>query len=281
MKTTNLHAVLWLALIALFPVQQDRYNPSDDASVMSTSPVLKGTWQMTAQQPQDGNEMQPVNFTMVKIFGDRHFALVYYNEQDPADFTSAGGTYEFKGNKLVERLDYGTMDGAAGSTFTYQCEVNGSTYHQSGVMPGMGENGGDYIIEEDYQKIEAGIGEAKDQPDVVGVWKLDKAAYGEAREAAPPPGGEQALKFITPGHFYVVQYNSQSRKMNGFVFGSWEIKDGKYVETIKATSRGAELLGRSIPYTFAAGKKSFVQDGRVNTANFPNYKIEEHFTRVE
>jgi len=281
MKTTNLHAVLLLALIAFFPSRQDRYTPSDDIPMISKSPALKGTWQMTAQQPQDGTEMQPVNFTMVKIFGDRHFALVYYNEDDPSDFTSAGGTYEFNGSKLVERLDYGTLEDAAGSTFTYQCKVNDNTYHQSGVMPGMGENGSDFIIEEDYKKIEGGIGEKKGQVDVVGIWKLDKAAYGEAREAAPLSGGDQTLKFITPGHFYVVQYNPQSQKTDGFVFGTWEMKNGKYVETIKATSRGSEIIGMSIPYTFKAGKKSFMQDGMVNTGDYPNYKIEEHFTRME
>lgn len=279
MKTIQWTALV-LSLSVLFTCSpQNQETQEEETSSMSTS--LEGTWQMTAVQPQDTNAMMPPEMSMVKIFGDRHFAFVYYNEDNPNEYLSAGGTYELDGGTLTEQIRYASDTLPLGSTFTYQVDWEGNTYHQSGVMPGMGENGSDYIIEEDYRKIEAGIGETADQPAVVGIWRLDKAAYGDATEAVPLTDGWQTTKFITPGHFYTVQYNPDDGSFDGFVFGSWEMQDDQYVETIKATSRDSAIIGLTVSYTFDATEQSFMQDGMVNTEAFPNYKIEEHFTRVE
>ena len=93
----------------------------------------------------------------------------------------------------------------------------------------------------------------------VGLWKMLNRSM--ATKATPPADSMVVHKLITPTHFYVVTYNRITVKWTAWYSVPYEMKDGKYVETVIATTRSIELIDKMIPYEYEYTGDNFSQKG--------------------
>lgn len=271
-----------VAMVGFFACQPTQQTQEPDAKPMINSNALEGTWKITTVQPQDTNIMMPADFTQYKIYTKDRMFFVAYDETKNQFLLAGGGSYAITGDTLLETINFLSLDTTAvGAVFNFKLTVDSTNYHQSGILPPLTGTEDSIIIEESYQLAEPSIGFTNGQNPLIGLWKNEKAAYGDAETAEPLPGGFVSYKIFTPGHFYVTQYNPESGSFDGMVFGKYTITGNQFEETILATSRDSSIIGLSITYDIEADGSSLTQKGMVNNEAYPNFKIEEHFSRVE
>ena len=143
------------------------------------------------------------------------------------------------------------------------------------------ENIDDLPIEERYERLEPALSELTNAHPLVGVWKLEKAAYNQMESPQPLPEGEETLKVITPRFFYTVQSNPNNGEFQGIVFGTHRLDGDQYVENILTTSRDSLLAGWRLHFDYTISDDVFTQSTVVNQEPYQNFKIEEHYRRVE
>lgn len=270
-----------ISLMLLIPLYS-----CESTSNEKTKPVdkematIEGTWRMSSHQTQSGNEMVMPSFTQIKIYTGNRFFLINYNEEDNQFLMALGGKYTREATTFKEYIEYYSEDSTlAGSIFDFDYTSDAVSYHQSGILKQEGV--ADIIIAESYERLELGIAEYKAKNKLLGVWKMEKAAYNKMEEAVPLPDGQETYKVITPGHFYVVQSKLENGYFDGVVFGTYKLENNKYIETIHTTSRDSTIIGLSVTYDYEANESTFIQKGELNAVGLEGYKVEEYYIREE
>lgn len=258
-------------------------NTKEEPEVEAATNPLKGAWKMTAWKPADSDKQETPTGTQYKFYTDNHFYFVGYDDKADTIMQAGGGTYTVDGGTFTEKIAYATWDSPnIGATYTFNFTMgdNGETFKQRGVMKSNVEGEPDFDLAEDYVKVgptlEAEV--AKKAP--VGLWKATKTLYGDQEEAMPPAEGTVIHKLITPTHFYVVTYDQSTGKLDGMTFGTYEMKDGKYIETVMSTTRSIELIDKMLPFEYEYTGDKFSQKGILEFTDGP-FEMEEYYTRVE
>jgi hypothetical protein len=138
-----------------------------------------------------------------------------------------------------------------------------------GVIKSDDENIEDWPIEERYERLEPALSAVTNTHPLVGVWKLEKAAYNQMNLAQPLPDGEETLKVITPRYFYTVQSNPSNGEFEGVVFGTHRMDGEQYVENILSTSRDSLLAGWRLTFDYSVSENTFSQTTVVNQESLP------------
>jgi hypothetical protein len=88
-------------------------------------------------------------------------------------------------------------------------------------------------------------------------------------------------KVFTPKFWYSTFYDAATGALDGVGFGTYQLTGNKYEETINAFSWDQSAVGKTYTFTVDIRPKKLLQQGKINTDNYKDYKIEEHFKRVE
>ncbi len=280
-KPTLLLAIL--LSVSFFTCKQNA--PADTTEEQEEAFVnpLKGAWKMTLWKPADATEQVEPAVVQYKFYTDDHFYFVGYDDVADTVVQAGGGAYTINDSTFTETIAYATWDSpnvGVSYTFDYMTGDNGETFKQRGVMESNIEGEPDFDLAEDYVRVGPTIEAEVAEKAPVGLWKMTRSLYGDQEEAVPPADSLMVHKLITPTHFYVVVYNKNNGKMDGMVFGTYEMKDGKYVETVKATTRSIELIDKMIPYEYEYTGDNFSQKGILEFTDGP-FELEEYFVRVE
>jgi len=264
-KNTNLGVLILLL----------SFSVSISAQTDSTSP-LEGTWKLTKAKWGDDATHKVPEQTVYKIYTERHFFFLYYNEQELLG--TGGGKYIVEGNTFTETLEYFSWDSTAiGTSQTYDWTVADNTLHQSGVIKGA-QQYPYYVIYEYYERVKDCIHSSKANP-LTGVWLFkdgegDTADYRKANNI-------KSYKVITPKHFYIAFIDKDTGAFDGAGFGEYTYKDGKYSETIHAFSFDPSAVGKTFHFEVEAQASQFIQIGKLDTDNYQDFTVKERYMRVE
>lgn len=92
------------------------------------------------------------NTTFIKIINKSHFSFFNQDKTSTENFYSGAGTYQLKGNKYTETLDFTTFEAIRNYQFLFQIEIKGDTLIQSGIEK-VAAAGIDRAIVEKYIKL--------------------------------------------------------------------------------------------------------------------------------
>jgi hypothetical protein len=243
---------------------------------------LPGAWKMTAWLPEDSTDMVAPEFVQYKFYTDGHFFFLAYDDNADTLIGAGGGTYTALKDTFTENLMFVTWDTNAvklSYTFTYQ--VKDGKFEQRGTMASTTPDEPDFKLAEDYEYVGLSIDTSRTPGSPSGLWRSNLAAYGDATEATTLPDGDVIYKLITPTHFYVCSFQPTEGRFRGMVFGTWEIRDGKYVERQIVGTWDLVIPGMEVALDYSVSDSQFEQKGAVPTSDGGSSKIEEYYTRVE
>ncbi|MCB9272925.1 MAG: hypothetical protein H6564_02730 [Lewinellaceae bacterium] len=269
-----------LALLGFSIMFSCKQAPPQEKEEAFTNP-LPGVWKMTAWLPTDSSAMVSPDFVQYKFYTGQHFIFLAYDEAADTLIMAGGGTYTAVKDTLTEDLSFTTWDSTnVGVTYTFNYQVKDGKFEQRGTMASTTPGEPDFQLAEDYEYAGLSIDTAAAAGSPSGLWRSTLAAYGDAEEPTELENGDVLYKLITPTHFYVVTFQPEEGRFRGMVFGTWEIRDGKYTEKIIVGTWEPGLAGLEIPYDYTVTDSKFEQKAVV-TINGETGKIEEYYTRVE
>ena len=282
-KPTLLLAVLALLSFVACKQNTSTDNTKEEAEEEAAANPLAGAWKMTAWKPADSEEQVAPDVVQYKFYTDSHFFFVGYDDKADTVAQAGGGTYTVDDGTFTEKIAFASWDSpnvGTSYTFDFTAGEDGNTFKQRGVMKSNVEGEPDFQLAEDYVKVGPALEPAVAEKAPVGLWKITKSLYGDQEEATAPADSMVIHKLVTPTHFYVVTYNKNTGKLDGMTFGTYEMKDGKYVETVMATTRSIELIDKMLPFEYEYTGDSFTQKGVMEFTDGP-FELQEYYTRVE
>lgn len=271
MKTKTYFIVLMAGLfLASCQTESSTASADTNEETVTQNASLTGVWKLVSYQNQEGEMVAP-EFNMYKIIGDKAFALIRHKE-DGEFLLALGGPVSFEGQSFTEKIDFLSSDSTGvGMKFTYKYTLDGNQMHQSGILNGMADDGGDFVIEEDYERVE----DYKGDTPISGFWQMEKAAYDDETEPTSPE--MLAYKIITPSHFYAVQFDYDNKKFGGVVFGTYQMGDGTFSESVISSSWEDIDDGGSYTFDYEVSGNTFIQKGVFDYGEDNHYVIEEHY----
>lgn len=241
-----------------------------------TTTPLEGTWYLTKAKWDDDAEHKTPEQNVYKIYTDRHFFFLYYNDTELLG--AGGGTYKVDNNTFTEKLTYFSWDSTAiGTSQTYDWTLTGNTFHQSGLIKGA-ESYEDYVIDEYYERVEEDF-TANPATDLVGVW-LYKDGKGDTADYRTR-NNIKTYKVITSKYFYFVFIDQDIATFDGAGFGTYTYNNGKYSETILAFSFDPSAVGKTFDFEMEITDNQFIQKGKMDTDEYENFSVRERYVRVE
>jgi hypothetical protein len=106
---------------------------SDDSDENS----LTGTWVLTKGKWSEGEEPQeiPANVIQYKIYTSDTFIVVWIDKENGVVERTHGGSYEFDGKKLTEKIEFGSESAKdmVGVTHVFNLELSEDTFKQTGT----------------------------------------------------------------------------------------------------------------------------------------------------
>jgi hypothetical protein len=109
-----------------------------------------GTWKLVSAKYSGQAVNFPEGSTMLKHITPSQFMWATY-DKDGKVFRAAGGSYTLKGEEYVEAPEYGIgqdFELIKGKTHTFQCRIDGNTWHHDGKL----SDG--QTIEEVWERVE-------------------------------------------------------------------------------------------------------------------------------
>lgn len=272
--------IFLLAFLGMALLPACKQNPPEQQEEAFTNP-LPGAWKMTAWLPADSSGMQAPDFVQYKFYTGQHFFFVTYNDEADTLHQAGCGAYTAVKDTLTENLMFTTWDSTnVNVSYTFNYQVKDGKFEQRGVMVSTTPGEPDFQLAEDYEYVGLSIDTAAAAGSPSGLWRSNLAAYDDAEEPTTLENGDVIYKLITPTHFFVATFQPDEGRFRGGVFGTWEIKDGKYTETIIVSTWNKEMAGMVIPFDYAVTDSKFEQKAVV-TVGGQTGKIEEYFERLE
>ena len=273
-----------LTTLLILPACQSGEDANDneqEQEVTFDPAIIQGTWEMTENMPADTNITLPVDYHQYKIYTKDHVFFLAFHPDSNSVGMMGGGTYTINQDSFTENLTFMSMHEEGNPTsYSFTHKIDATTFAQSGRMESNVEGEEDFMLEERYRRVESSIGDGVEGHPYIGLWKLEKTLYGDG-ELETQADSIHSLKVITPGHFYIMSSNKNHPEKVNVVFGSQKMEDGKYVETVIANSWSDEMNGQTIAFSAEGAPSTFIMKGVMSYEGNDNYKIEEHYSRVE
>lgn len=197
--------------------------------VQSQQHFLTGAWRLTEQQGDASAEGQ-----MVIIYSDDYFMFGQYRE-DGSFIKAGGGSYSLQGQQYEEVLDFHTEDSTLvrqPRTYTYRLDDDKLVVEQNNSS-------------KTFSRIDEG-----DSP-LSGAWRFatridEEGNPGERRGEGP----RQTIKILSGERFQWAAFNYETKQFSGTGGGTYELKDGRYIETIEFFSRDDSRVGMSLEFDY-------------------------------
>ncbi|RIW18560.1 hypothetical protein D0X99_02420 [Algoriphagus lacus] len=215
---------------------------------------LNGAWKLISQNGKSVTDQE-----FIKIYQDDYFAFGVKNASDNAFIGAGGGPYSIQEGKLLETLDFFTLNPLqVGTTTPFRIEWNGNKITLSGDTA----NG---MLVETWERIS----DAKD--DLTGNWVITGRKRDEEISRSTP-GARRTIKILSGGRFQWVAFNSETKEFSGTGGGTYTAVNGKYTENITFFSRDNSRVGASLSFDFKVIDGEWHHSG-LSSTGAPIYEI--------
>lgn len=215
---------------------------------------LDGAWKLISQNGKAVAEQE-----FIKIYQDDYFAFGVKNLADNAFIGAGGGPYTVAEGKLLETLDFFTLNPLqVGTTTPFRIEWNGNKITLSGDTA----NG---MLVETWERI------SESTDDLTGNWVITGRKRDE-KITRSTPGARRTIKILSGGRFQWVAFNSETREFSGTGGGTYTAQNGKYTENITFFSRDNARVGASLGFDFKVIDGEWHHSGMSSTGA-PIYEI--------
>lgn len=206
---------------------------------MRTLVMLLISLSTLAQQPSEANRWrgawhcQRGAETEVRIYSDGIFAVSIF--QSNKFIRTFGGSYQLKGDALVEKIEFDTQQPeriGTSITTTYYWRQ-----HEFKLI--------DKQAEPSFKRLDAGS-----PGKLAGAW-LITGRFNEGTMSKITPGARRTMKILSGTRFQWIAYNIETKEFFGTGGGTYTSDNGQYIETIDFFSRDQTRVGMSLIFNFA------------------------------
>jgi len=99
---------------------------------------LEGTWELVSFKYGDDNEFHdaPKDQKRIKIVNATHFIWIGYGADNKTATSLAGGSYTFRGDDYVEKIEFGSADVEPlfGKDQKFKARIEGDQWFHSGTL---------------------------------------------------------------------------------------------------------------------------------------------------
>lgn len=130
-----------LAIIGLMCFSACGEKEQDNREFQDGTAPIVGTWQLITGTTIHGVDTIVTDYTagqeLIKIINETHFSFLRHDvnggKDSSAVFVAGGGSYELKGSKYIEHLDYCNFREWEGNSFELEYTINGDTLITKGL----------------------------------------------------------------------------------------------------------------------------------------------------
>ncbi|MFY0686178.1 MAG: hypothetical protein JXQ90_03385 [Cyclobacteriaceae bacterium] len=212
-----------------------------------TATSLEGSWELISyiDHANNGKDWQQYEEYVIyqKHITPTHFTWYKYDAQSNMLLGMGGGTYSFKDNKYIEKIDFFYPPGSSelGQSIPFEVEMKDGKWMHTGhaKQMGIGEDGikviGSTKIEEVWSPIAP---QERNKHALIGSWNL--SSYRETNEGPylSYPEFTGYMKLITPTHFVWMKYDRDGDQIFGAGGGTYSYNGNSYVENIQMAYPG-------------------------------------------
>lgn len=211
---------------------------------------IEGSWKLISL---NGNTVDDNEY--IRIYQDGYFAFGGKQIKGDKFLDAGGGTYEIKGNRYTETLDFYTPDPQKlGKILEYKIEVTGDKIKIEESVAG-----------EKKTAVWQRISDKKD--DLAHNWVITGRANQDGKMSGIVPGDRRTVKILGGGRFQWIAFNSRTGEFSGTGGGTYIAKDGKYVEHITFFSRDDSRVGADLEFNYAIVDGKWHHTGKSSTGN--------------
>lgn len=213
---------------------------------VSQQDALAGAWRLTEQQGSATTEGE-----LVIIYSDDYFMFGQHRE-DGSFVKAGGGSFSLQDGQYEEVLDFHTEDSTLvrqPQTYNYRLEGDKLVIEQNNTS-------------RTFSRIDEG-----DSP-LSGAWRFgtridEEGNPGERRGDGP----RQTIKILSGERFQWAAFNYETKQFSGTGGGTYELKDGRYIETIGFFSRDDSRVGLSLDFSYEVKGDDWYHIGQSSTGN--------------
>jgi hypothetical protein len=188
--------------------------------------TLTGAWETNS----GGN-------TISLILTDRYFSMTEYNLATKVFVSTRGGSWSIQDDKFMLLDEFNTAKPE--NVGKRQIEPYSSKTNE--LMLKYSDNGQQLK----WTKIDNGT-----PGQLSGAWLITgRMQNGEMQ--ALTPGARRTMKILSGTRFQWIAYNTETKEFFGTGGGTYETKNGEYIENIQFFSRDNSRVGQSLKFRFA------------------------------
>lgn len=217
-------------------------NPKTNDSI---SNEIKGAW-MRSIETEHGSA------TISKTYTKSYFIYAIYTGD--VFLEAGGGTWEIKGDLLVESYEFNTSNpGLVGKSQIYRPKIEDNILKINGN------------INIEWIRVDNG------KSDLAGVWRIS-ARKQEGMLVEIQSDSRKTFKVLSGTRFQWAAYDIDSKTFFGTGGGVFEIKDDKYTEKIEFFSRDDSKIGSILEFDFELKENKWHHSG-FSSKNEPIFEI--------
>ena len=118
------------------------------------------------------------------------------------------------------------------------------------------------------------VGQAPDGP-----FRVVEYQYGD-KPASKGAGKQTVLKVFKDGYWIAAFFGDPKKPFNGSGGGTFEIKDGKYVEKLDFYSWDSTAVGDVYAFDYKLSADRYEQEGYIDSDKYKHYLIREKFEKL-
>ncbi len=113
-----------------------------------------------------------------------------------------------------------------------------------------------------------------------GPFKIVEAQYGEKAMTREEISKQSIIKIFKDGFWIAAFFGKPDQPFNGTGGGTFEIKNGKYVESLKFYSWDSTAVGEVYTFDYKLSGKNYWQEGKINSDKYKDFPIKEKFEKI-
>lgn len=215
-----------------------------------TAQNIEGTWLLTHK---NGNAV--TDKEVIAIYQDGYFAYGAKETETNKFLSAGGGQFSINESAYTETQDFNTKTPEKiGQTSRFAIQFTGNTME---------------ISDGETTKTWTRISDTKD--DLTRNWVFTgRERNGEVSTTIP--GDRRTVKILSGGRFQWIAFNSATKEFSGTGGGTYELKDGKYIENITFFSRDDSRVGASLEFDYEVKDGKWHHRGKSSKGD-PIYEI--------
>lgn len=222
------------------------------AATVAADTELEGSWK-NSTTTADGEAV-----TQILLFTDKYFSWTAYMTDSGAFLYTKGGSWKEDGKQINLTYEFHTEDKMMVG------QVERVVIAQKDGSMTLSKPGGD---NSQWTQLDKGV-----STDLTSAWLMaGRKQEGEvARRNTNVP--RKTMKILTGNRFQWIAYNTETGEFFGTGGGTYEAKDGKYVEKLEFFSRDNSRVGKELSFDFKVEDAEWHHIG-FSSAGEPMYEV--------